>query len=304
LLAFGLGLLCREVAIVAPALAALLALPLLRGTERPLAPIIRDLAASAALAAIWWWLRSAHVIADDGGYAMALGSNVAKNTGALLLFGLNVPRDALRFWIELREPTALVWAAACAALQLASIALFWRALPRGHRRGWALLLAAIAAVGAAPYFFLSGHGYPYYVGISLLALALLAAASAGDRRWPLAVSAALLSAALANGIEQRLPHPGLYARVAWAEASLTRLAALHRAHPGHFARGVVVIAEDPRDFYAIGPWGLAVRTGRPRGEVGVRFACSAEVEIVRMGRQAPPRLDHCPRGLPFVEWPD
>lgn len=301
--AFVLGLLCREITIVAPALAMLLGWPMLRAAGPSRRAAARDLGIAMVLAAAWGMLREGQVVAPDERYAMALGGNVLANGAALAAFGLNVPRDALRFWIEHREPLALAWAGACATLQLLACVGFWMALPRDERAGWALRLPAVAVVGAAPYFLLAEPGYPYYLGVSLLAVAVLAAAGHSGRAAQLGLVAALGAGALANGIEQRLPQPGLYARAAWAEASLDHIARLHREHPAHFASGVVVVAEDPRDFYAIGPWGLAVATGRPRHEVGVRYACSAEVDIVRLGRATPPRLDQCPRGLPFVEWP-
>jgi hypothetical protein len=292
LTAFALALLCREIGVVAPALALLLTAPQWARVTLPRLAIVRDLAGAAIVAGVWWLLRSAHVVDEEQAYALAVGGNVPTNAFALAMFALNVPREALRFLIEQPTLPIIAWALTCAGLQAASLLLLWRAVPAPRRHG--AVWGAVAIVGCSPYLLLSGQSYPYYIGVGLLAVAVLAAAGTTSRGWKPALACALLSSALANGGEQRLPQPALYARAIWAEQSLKQLNALARAHPEHFAGRLIVEVEDERDFYAIGQWGVAVRTGMPAESVFVDYPCEPGANAVRFQRDAPPRLFRCP----------
>lgn len=277
---FALALLSKEGAITALGFGALLAARVraLRGV--PPASGIRALAAAIAcllIAAVWFAVRSRFVLpqAADSPYALKVGPNVLRNTTALLLFGVNLPRETILLFLEQRMVLALVWGAVCAALQCAALWAFWK-LPRkwepiGKTIG--LFAGAWVVVGLAPYLLLAWNCYPYYALFALVAYAglIALAASGGGASLLRPTFLAVASSILFQAGQHIAPYPAPIARAEWGERTRYDLAAnaeLRRAVSQH--QVLVVRVQSLNRFTALGSrGGIAGAVGLPVSAIRV-----------------------------------
>ena len=243
------------------------------GGERPTAPLVA--AAVVAVAAVWlaYRINRTAVPSPDSPYAQQLGLNVVRNVASLSAFFSGAPREALRFAIDAHSVPMAVWGAVCAILQASALVLLAQSA-RLTRRA-AVALGVAAAAGAAPYVMLRWNCYEYYLSLSLMSYAVLAALGRHTQRRfragaALAVAATVVSAA----VTYRLPYPSLLGRARDAEACLTRAAELVRGQPppALSPRLYVRVVDDDR-YRAMGrSTGLAIRLGLDPGDIREVFA--------------------------------
>ena len=221
-LSFALALLSKEIAVLLPLLAVTLSL------ARPARPQLTPghwvtLLAIAASTLVWLAVRDRIVVGGAPQYQFEFGGNMLRNAASLSAFFLNTPREAIRFALE-QEWRAVLWGGSCLLLQVAAVWQLWCAARAriGSRQRLALVAFAIAACG--PYFLLAWNCYAYYVALSLLAFAILAALAADNRHRLLsAAKLAFASSVLATGGNHFLDYPSLLGRANWGERQLTNL---------------------------------------------------------------------------------
>jgi hypothetical protein len=262
----GLALLSKESAVLLPGL--LVVVWLLAGGRRPGRAQGVAWLASVLLVLAWLWLHPRFALNQDAAYQLQFGSNVLRNAASLLLWGLNLPREAVRMAVDGQSLKAGLWSLAVVLPALAAVALaLWR---RAWRPGGAIacLVAAYVLLAYAPYFFLAWNSYAYYAATAAIVPVLVLARCVAATPRALAVLLLLgLSSLLAVEGSRRLPSPGLVGRAHWAGQLLDGLAAAAPAAP------LQVIVDDPQRFYAIGTPGLAWRLGLAPDQVQVVEHC-------------------------------
>ena len=219
---------------------------------------------SALLAIAWLLIRHQVTAPVTGEYEMTAGTNLLRNGASMLLFLLNVPREALRFVLQEHSLAAALWGAACLSLQTLA---FWLLLRKGahrlNRKGVAIL-TLFFLIACAPYFALSWNSYAYYITLGLIVWPIVAAASDASRKAKVAaVGAALLSSSLALSGNMVLDYPSLLGRAQWAQ---TQLPIIEEAFPTPPQR-LYVQAENHHKYLGIGPYGLAYVLGMKRPQI-------------------------------------
>jgi hypothetical protein len=264
---FTLALMSKETAMVVPLLQATLVAwlwPVRRPSQRTLAIVLLFF----GITGLWWLIHQRLTLPPPPPYQLKLGSNVLRNAASLVLFSLNVPREALRFVLARRSIGAGVWGAACLALQVAGCGLWLRAGKNHIRRADLLALAAFAAVGLGPYLFLTWNCYEYYTSLALVAYAVLMGVAVRNTKviWP-----ALLLLVAASAISTLgnfwLDYPAVVARAKWGQRQIDFLRARQAADGPAFPVPLRVIVEDDRRFQTFGVDGLAYTLGLRRKDV-------------------------------------
>jgi hypothetical protein len=123
-----------------------------------------------------------------------------------------------------------------------------------------LILSAFLIIGCAPFYLLSWNCYAYYISISLLAYAIIAALAVDRNRI---FFAALLLATVSSTISTYgnyfLAYPALIARANWAEQRLQEMVVLQNIHPELFSGRLHLMVGNEHKFQGIGIAGIAYR---------------------------------------------
>lgn len=232
---------------------------------------------SIAVLALWVWLRHHYTSQMDENYALRLGSNVLKNSVAMLAWLLNVPREALRMLATGQLALGAGWAAIVAV----PVLVLWLLAIRRARcnvswRQWTCM-GLFVLIAYSPYLLLTWNSYAYYAAVAaVLPTIVLARCLAGRPLAVLGAALLVLSSTLAVHGSRQLDHPGVIGRAYWAEATLEQIKHSHQQQA--MTAPVWVQAADAQRFYAIGASGLQWRLGLPSGSVHVVQQCPADAK--------------------------
>lgn len=265
------ALLSKESAALIPVLMVILGLFVGKGRHGKLDWFVWCLC--VGLVVTWLFVRAGFIAGTDSNYDLVFGRNLFRNGFSLVVWLLNVPREAIRLVMTGHEGLGLLWAAATATLMIAAwvIAARQRLFQLTPRQ--LTLTFVFCVVAYAPYLPLAWNSYAYYAAIAaILPAIVLARGLAGGRFTVVAAALIGLSSWMAVAGTRSLDNPGLIGRAHWAEATLQSLEARHVGSP------LWVRTEDPQRFYAIGTAGLAWRLGLDPGSVRQVDACPIDAD--------------------------
>jgi len=231
---------CKEVAIVLPALAAVLAVwvqppnrPFYRLPKR--AWLLGVLLAGAT--GLWWIVHQRMTVPPPDEYRMRFGMNLLRNGTCLSLFLFEVPREAIRFAIEKHSAIAAVWGAACFATAFSGFIVLICAVRGRMGRRDDLCVLAFVALGFGPHLPPAWNCYEYYAGTALAGFAIFVGmASHRPRRLAVALLLLLGASTLAVAGNYLLPYPAVLAARVGPSGNWTSSARCATPIPENFSR--------------------------------------------------------------------
>jgi hypothetical protein len=231
----------------------------------------------AAMIAVWLALRQRFLFGIPPEYEPTLGLNVLRNLGAMLAWGLNVPREALRMIVIGPRHIAVLWAAAAALPMIAFLLSLRSKRLEADRARRAVCVVAFVIAAYAPYIVLRWQSYEYYAQVA----AVLPAIVIGHvctlvPRARVALVLLGLSSVVAVEGSRAIAYPGLIARAHLGEQQIDALVQQEMTDPDVAEAPLAVQVADPHRFYAIGRAGLAWRLGRAPAEVILSEGCARE----------------------------
>jgi len=275
-----LALLSKETAVVLPALELLLVAwiwPKHKPTRRTWLLGM----CSIALIGMWWLVHQRFVLPPPPPYQMKLGINVPRNTVSLVLFSLNMPREAIRFVLVEHSIWAGIWGLVCLGTQVAGCVLLFYGSTAIVRRRDFCMLALIAIVGLAPHLFLAWNCYEYYTSIALISYVILAGMTArATRRVYGALMIIVMSSVIYIAGNLSLDYPALVARACWVQRQLQIVKSLHDANPEAFQGTIYLKVENDHKFQGFGVCGLAYILNL-RAENVVVLSCNEDTSDIR-----------------------
>jgi hypothetical protein len=274
---FAAALLCKEGTAVLPVLLAILVLGRRHKAASWYAWFAGTMFLLLSVLAAWFLTRRqfTDAIPPDSPYAIELGFNTLRNASALILFGLNLPREVFPILESAGShfPT-MTWGAVCLVLQVSALWLLLRSAGKTIRPGWSRALL-FSATAIAPYLALAWNCYPYYALLALMPYAFLAAqaAASGARRQLITACALAVASSTVYQCGQWIAgYPAPIARAEWGEQQRRKLqnsAALSQAVRN--AAVVDVLVTDTNRFGAAGSVpGIASSLGIASDRIRVR----------------------------------
>ncbi|HEX7339116.1 MAG TPA: hypothetical protein VF271_04190 [Rhodanobacteraceae bacterium] len=266
-----LAMLSKESAILTPALLVLASL--FAGDDCRRRGEVVTLLVCVVAAAVWLVLDRHFTAHVDAAYRLQLGTNVLRNSVAMIAWLLNVPREAIRMATVGNKIVALAWIAVTAL----PVLFVWlvagrQACRRLKAKQW-LALGAFAVIGYGPCFLFAWNSYPYYAAISALVVVIvvsLACACRPQLAWLLVLVA--LSSWIGVATTRRLAPPSLMGRAHWGEQLLRQLQHQPVKTP------LWVVTENPHRFYAVGRAGLTWRLRIPATSIHLVRRCPDDAQ--------------------------
>lgn len=230
-------------------------------------------------------------------YRLELGLNVLRNSGSLLAYFLNVPREALRFVVEQRSFMAMIWGVSCLSLQGYAIwILYMGAKPRLDWKRISFLFVFFV-ISCGPYFLFAWNSYAYYISVGLVGFAVFCALATGDRnRTTKAAILALTSSGLSTVGNHYLEYPSLLGRANWSERQLAILESQRNRLLVSENQVIYVVVHNDHLFSGIGRAGLAYRLDIPISEIIIKTSCSGiqGKQILRVRNKGDMEITSCP----------
>lgn len=223
---------------------------------------------------VWFYCYRQIIPKANSAYSMLLGTNLIKNTAALLGWLMNIPREAVRLVLIGNLVAGVAWALAVVIPMVLVVALALRGLAKQLALWQWLAAGAFCAFAYAPYFLLTRQSYEYYAAIALiLPVILLARGLLQSSKLHWALWCCAISALLSVQGSRMVDYPGVIGRAWWGERQIAYLASdiAHKTLPNPLVVSIV----NHHQYAALGGKGLMWRLQIPEQQIILADKCVA-----------------------------